>query len=121
MSEKTKTEMDVTQDIAKLPALGRRLMFLDKRSTVNRLVYVLYAACALLFVLDFLYKKKTYFEIEYVPGFYAVYGFFTCVALVVCAKAIRVFLKRDETYYAPKDVEGEDYPADQLEKVRHDT
>ena len=43
-----------------------------------------------------------------------------CAALVICAKAMRLVLKRPEDYYAPKDVESEAYPEDQLEKVDHD-
>jgi hypothetical protein len=32
-------------------------------------------------------------------GFYAAYGFFACVALVLTAKAMRRVLKRPEDYY----------------------
>ena len=39
-----------------------------------------------------------------------------CAALVVCERAMRIFLKRDEDYYAPKDVESEAYPEDQLSR-----
>lgn len=103
-----------------LPWLGRKLMWFDDMSNVNRFVYVLYGLCALLFVADFFYKKKVYFSLEYFPGFYALYGFFMCAALVICAKLMRVFLKRPEEYYAPRDVESESHPEDDLERVSHD-
>lgn len=103
-------------DPAKLPWLGRKLLFLDNMKNVDRIVYGLYAVCAALVVADLLYKKKVYFSIEYVTGFYAWYGFFMCALLVVCAKAMRLFLMRDEDYFAPTDVEAEDYPEDQLSR-----
>ena len=103
-------------DPSKLPALGRALLFLDKPANVNRIVYGLYAVCALLVIADLLYKKKTYFNAEYFFGFYGWYGFFMCALLVICAKGMRVFLMRREDYYAPFDTESEAYPEDQLSR-----
>ena len=102
------------------PWLGRQFLWADRPEAVNRLVYGLYGLCALLFLADFFYYKKTYFSIEKFPGFYALYGFLMCAALVVCAKGMRTFLMRSEDYYSPRDVESEDYPEDQLEKERYD-
>lgn len=110
-------ELDIVEtDPAKLPALGRAMLFLDKKKNVDRIVYGLYAVCALLVIADIAYKKKTYFSIEYVFGFYGWYGFVMCALLVVCAKGLRRVLMRDESYYAPYDVEAEDYPEDQLDR-----
>lgn len=103
-------------DPNKLPWLGRKLLWLDNMKNVDRIVYTLYFVCAALFLADFFYKKKTYLDLEDIPGFYAIYGFIMCAALVVCARGMRLFLMRDETYYAPNDVESEDYPEDQLER-----
>ncbi len=97
-------------DPANWPALGRALSFVDDMRNVDRIVYGLYAVCALLFVADFLYYKKVHVAVEAIPGFYALYGFIMCALLVICAKGMRVFLNRDETYYAPHDVEAEPYP-----------
>jgi len=69
-----------------------------------------------LFLADFFYKKKYYVGIENFPGFYALYGFFMCVGLVLGARSLRIFLKRDEDYYAPYDIESEAYPEDQMER-----
>ena len=103
-------------DPAKLPALGRALLFLDNPKSVTWIVYGLYAVCAALVAADLLYKKKTYFNAEYIFGFYGWYGFFMCAALVICAKGMRVFLMRREDYYSPMDVESEEYPEDQLDR-----
>ena len=98
---------DHHDDPSKFPPLGQKLLFLDNKKNVERIVYGLYGLCALLFLLDFLYKKKTYVAIENFPGFYALYGFFMCAGLVIGAKLMRRVLQRDESYYAPADVEAE--------------
>lgn len=103
-------------DPSKLPWLGRKLLWLDDIKNVDRIVFGLYGLCAVLFLADFFYKKKTYLDLEDVPGFYAIYGFIMCAALVVCARAMRTFLMRDETYYAPKDVESEAYPEHDMQR-----
>ncbi len=108
------------EDTSTFPALGRLFLWVDQKRNVDRFVYGLYAVCAMLFAADFFYHKHVYLAVEKIPGFYALYGFFMCAALVICAKGLRVFLKRDENYYEPKDVESEDYPEDQLERIDHD-
>jgi len=102
-----------------LPWLGRKLLFLDNMKNVERIVTGLYVLCALLFLADFFYKKKYYVSVENWPGFYAVYGFVMCAGLVVIARWMRSFLKRDESYYAPFDVESEEYPEDGLARQEH--
>lgn len=108
------------EDPSKLPALARLFLWTDRPSAVNKLVYGIYALCAGLFAADFLYHKHTYVGVEGFPGFYAIYGFVMCAGLVICARGMRVVLMRDEKYYAPKDVESEPYPEDQLDRVEHD-
>lgn len=109
-----------SEDTSRLPLLGRMFLWADSPKAVNRLVYAIYAICAALFLADFFYHKHVYLDAESIPGFYAIYGFVMCALLVICAKGMRLFLKRDEDYYAPYDVESEDYPEDQLEKVTQD-
>ena len=111
---------DRNDDPTTYPALGRALLFLQDRKTVDRIVYGLFVLCAGLFAADFFYHKHTYVSVEEFPGFYALYGFFMCVGLVICARVARLFLRRDEDYYAPKDVESEAYPEDGLARERGD-
>lgn len=111
--------MSDQKDEKPINALAAFYGLVDKPGALFWIVYGLYALCAALFLLDFAYKKKTYFDIEYLPGFYALYGFFLCAALVVGAKAMRLVLKRREDYYAPMDVEAEDLPAEQMERLSH--
>lgn len=124
MARKTKAMSGIKpvvrrEDTSGFPALGRALLWVDDKKNVNRIVYGLYAVCAGLFVADFIYHKHSYLDVEDVPGFYAIYGFFMCAALVICARGMRLFLKRPEDFYAPHDVESENYPEDQLERTSH--
>jgi len=63
-------------------------------------LYGLWASLALLLVLEIFVHKHTYFAWEEWFGFYAVYGFVSCVLLVLVAKYIlRPLVKREEDYY----------------------
>ena len=73
--------------------------WLDQPRNVKKIVHALYAICAFLVLLDLFYHKHAHFAFENWFGFYAGYGFFMCVALVLIAKWMRVFLKRNEDYY----------------------
>ena len=94
----------------------RSLSWVDDRKKVDRFFWGLVVLGAVLVVLDLFYTKKTYFDIEHFFGFYALYGFFMCAALVIAAKAMRIILMRDEKYYAPHDVESEDHPELDLDR-----
>lgn len=101
------------------PWLSRKMLVLENPKTVERISYGLYVLCGLLFLADFLYKKKYYVSVENIPGFYALFGVFMGVALVLAARSLRVLTMKKEDYYAPKDVETEAYPEDQLERDSH--
>jgi len=73
--------------------------WLDHPSNISIIVWILVAVCVLLFFSDAFYHKHSYFEIENMFGFYGVYGFFVCVALVLLAKLMRSVLMRPENYY----------------------
>ena len=105
-----------TERVKDYPALGRWLMFLEHPKAVERIVYGLYALCAVLIALDLFYLKKVYFETERILGFYAIYGFVMCALLVICARMMRVVLMRGEDYYAPTDTQGEAHPDHDLGK-----
>lgn len=73
--------------------------WLDEPRNVTRIVYGLAVLCALALIADFFYTKNPKFDIERVPGFYALYGFGVSAALVLTAKQMRRVLRRDEDYY----------------------
>ncbi len=82
----------------------KKHVFDDPRN-VKRVIRALFTVCALLLAVDLLdvfgvlYHKHVHFDFERFPGFFAFYGFFLSCALVLTAKAMRIFLKRDEDYY----------------------
>lgn len=39
------------------------------------------------------------FTMDTTFGFFALYGFLTCAAMVICAKFLGIFLKRKDDYY----------------------
>lgn len=94
----------------------RSLSWVDDRKKVDRFFWGLVVVGGLLAVLDLFYDKKVYFDIEHFPGFYALYGFFMCAALVVAAKVMRLVLMRDESFYSPQDIESEDHPEFDLDR-----
>ena len=89
----------------------KRYLF-DNPQNVKRILYFLYGCCVLLFALDFVIHRHTSHSWETLRGFYAIYGFVSCVVLVMVAKWMRTFLMRPEDYY---DHEGE---ADFAEKIK---
>ena len=73
--------------------------WLDDPGNVNRLVYGFYVVCALLLAIDVFVPKHGPFPIEHIFGFYGVFGFVACVALVLIAKQLRRVVMRPEDYY----------------------
>jgi hypothetical protein len=81
------------------PRPGERRYWLDDPRNVDRIVYALYAICAALLAIDIFVHKHGPFAIEHLFGFYGIFGFVACVALVLAARALRVVLMRPEDYY----------------------
>ena len=78
---------------------GERQRWLDDRRNVDKIVYALYAVCAVLLLIDPLVHKHGPFAIEHWWGFYGIYGFVGCVFLVLAAKVLRLIVMRPEDYY----------------------
>jgi hypothetical protein len=81
------------------PPPGERAYWLDSKANVDRLVRGFYVLCAFLFAIDVLVPKHGQFDIEHRLGFYAIFGFVACVALVLTAKVLRILIMRPEDYY----------------------
>ena len=111
---------DHETDPAKLPALGRMLLWVDRPGSANKIFWALAVVCALLFLADFTYEKHGHFAVENLPGFFGVYGFVMFTGLILVAKALRVLIKRPENFYGDKAIDREEYPEAGLGKVDHD-
>jgi len=73
--------------------------WLVRPENVRRLWIIFIVVLVLTVLPDFFVHQHAHFGIEASFGFYAWYGFLTCVAMVVGAKVLGIFLKRPDTYY----------------------
>ena len=74
-------------------------LWLDKPSTIRKIMLGLIMIGVLLFLADAVYHKHIHFEAESVFGFYALVGFFAFIGIVLSGKALRKILMRSEDYY----------------------
>lgn len=73
--------------------------WLDRSENVTRLYRGLWVTGIALLALDLFLHKHEEFDFAAGFGFYGVFGFFACVALVLIAKTLRRVLMRSENYY----------------------
>ena len=72
----------------------------DLPQNIKRLKIGFYIVLVLLVLPDFFIHKSTLFSsIEAVPGFYALFGFISCVAIILISKLLGFVLKKNEDYY----------------------
>jgi sterol desaturase/sphingolipid hydroxylase (fatty acid hydroxylase superfamily) len=67
--------------------------------TIRRLWIAFIAILAGLVAADLFVSHRPHFGVDGWFGFGAWFGFFSCVVLVLFAKALGLFLKRPDTYY----------------------
>jgi hypothetical protein len=84
----------------------------DNPKNTQRVLYILYACCTLLVLLDFVIHRHVYHSWENLPAFYPIYGFVGCVVLVIVARWMRTFLMRSEDYYDRGYDKADDSPDD---------
>jgi hypothetical protein len=75
----------------------------DDRSWVERNTRLIFRAlvgiCLALLGVELFYEHHAYFEVDGLPGFYAVFGFIAFVFIVYAGKGLRRLIMRDEDYY----------------------
>ena len=71
----------------------------DDPRNLKRLLKVFYIICAGLVLTDIVHHRHVIHTWENLWGFYAIFGFVACVALVLIAKEMRKVLMRGEDYY----------------------
>ncbi len=73
--------------------------FFDSPDNVRIVLHVFYGICLGLLLTDLIYHRHVIHAWESLVGFYGLFGFAACVALVLLAKQMRKVLKRKEDYY----------------------
>ncbi len=76
-----------------------RSYWLDRSENVTMLYRGLWLIGVALVALDLFVSRHESIDAASVTGFYAGYGFFACVILVLVAKQLRRVLMRPEDYY----------------------
>ncbi len=73
----------------------------ENSDTMRLLKWVFYAAAAVFVALDFVIPRHhLHFFWDEIPGFSAVFGFISCVLIIIFAKTVgKLLLQRDEDYY----------------------
>ncbi len=74
--------------------------WLDDPDNIRKLWRGFLVLLALTVVAGLVVDLHPHFAIEGWPGFNAAYGFITCLLMIVGAKALGIFLKRGDSYYA---------------------
>lgn len=100
--------------------LAKHFLWADSPKSVDKLILGLSVLCAFLFLMDFLWHRHTKVPGEGVYGFYALAGFISFTLIVLGAKALRVFIARDESFYAPHGVDAEEYPSEGTDPLSHE-
>jgi len=78
---------------------GDDVHWLSRPETIRRLWIVFIAVLAATLVAEAFVHLHPRFRLEGWFGFHAAYGFLSCVAMVLFAKLLGVFLKRPDDYY----------------------
>ncbi len=79
--------------------MKKELKIFDNPKNIKRLLIGFFSFLAVLLIIDLFMHKHGHFSWEETTGFFAVYGFVAYVSLIFIAKALRLFVKRDEDYY----------------------
>jgi hypothetical protein len=74
--------------------------WLARPSTIRLLWWIFAVVLAASVAAQLLFKVKGYFGVDGWLGFGALFGFLSCVAMVLVAKVLGWVLKRDEHFYA---------------------
>ena len=115
-----KPELDSAESNEMMTPLAKRFQWADSPSRVSRFITGLAILCALLFLMDFVWHRHTKVPGESLYGFHAIAGFVSFTLIVLWARALRVFIKRDESFYGAHGVDSEEYPEADAQRLRYD-
>ncbi len=107
-------------DNASIAPLAKRFLWASTASGVNRFILGLIILCVLLFSVEFFWHRHVKVSWESLFGFHAIAGFVSFTVIVVSARLLRLIIRRDEQFYSPDSVDGEDYPDVGTQKTPHE-
>ncbi len=81
------------------PTKPQTLHWLQQPATIRRLWWLFAGILLLTIAAEFLVELHPHFGADGWTAFYAIFGFLSCVVMVVVAKLIGYVLKRREDYY----------------------
>jgi hypothetical protein len=73
--------------------------WLARESTIRWLWFIFAVVLAAIVLMDLMIEHHSYFGLDGTFGFGAWFGFASCIALIVFAKALGRVLKRPDNYY----------------------
>lgn len=77
--------------------------WLTRPATIRKLWWIFSGILALTVLAQLVWYVKGYFTVDGWFGFGAVYGFVSCLIMVLVAKGLGFVLKRPNDYYAERD------------------
>ena len=93
---------------------GKSSLF-DRPNLGRDLTWGLCVICAVLLLLEFIVQRHVGHSWESLLAFYPLYGFLSCVLLVLFSSALRWLVKRPEDYYSrPASLQEEETAEGQL-------
>lgn len=93
---------DQGADVGKKPEPGSDKTYLfDNPRNVKIVIRGLVVLCIILAILDLVIHRHSVHPWEHIFAFYPIYGFVSCVVLVLLAKELRKLVMRSESYYDP--------------------
>jgi hypothetical protein len=80
--------------------MTKEFNFFDKEENIKKIKNFFYVSLFILVLLDLFIEKHPHYGWEKLFGAYALYGFFSCVLIVVVSKLLgKLWLQRPEDYY----------------------
>lgn len=80
--------------------MSKEFNFFDKQENIKKLKLYFYSLLVILVILDIFVEKHPHYGWERLFGAYALYGFFSCVLIVIVSKLIgKLWLQKPENYY----------------------
>lgn len=115
----TPDEHNVVNDDRVAP-LARHFLWVDTQKGVQKFILGLVVFGAFLFAMDFIWHRHVKVPGEELYGFHALAGFISFTVIVLGAKMLRVFIRRDESYYGADGVDSEEYPEAGTQRLAHE-